>query len=219
MSSVLLVIIISILVVLVVLGYLVVRPHMLHWGATPAEVGLYLAGDELIPDPLLLSTRAISIKVDTDRVWPWLAQMGQGRGGFYSYDWLENLFGLDIHTANRIIPELQALKVGDLIPFWRGAGVRVIKVEPSSLLMLGGTIYSGNDDNRISATADDLGGTWVFALQSTNLGETRMLVRTRVAKFPPIWLSTLLCRFLIEPAHFVMERGMLYGIRKRAEME
>lgn len=171
MSIALIVIIIAVLVVLLILGYHFLRPAMLHWGTKPLEISTPLAGDELISEPLLLSTRAISI-----------------------------------------IPELQALKIGDLVPFWQGAGVKVIKVEPFSLLALGGTIYADT-----ATTASNMGGTWVFALQEMKPGVTRLLIRTRVAKFPPPWLSILLCRLLIEQAHFIMERGMLYGIRKRAE--
>ena len=176
-------IIIAVLVVLLILGFHFLRPAMLHWGATPLEISTPLAGDEFISDPLLLSTRAISINAAPGTVWPWLAQMGQGRAGFYSYDWLENLIGLNIHNADHIIPELQALKIGDLIPFWQGAGVKVIKVEPSSLLALGGTIYADT-----ATTASNMGGTWVFALHEMKPGVTRLLIRTRVAKFPPPWL-------------------------------
>ena len=203
------IIVIAILIVLMVLGFLFLRPTMLHWGATPLEVSTPLAGDELISDPLLLSTRAISIHTAPGNIWPWLAQMGQGRGGFYSYDWLENLIGLNIRNADRIIPDLQALEVGDMIPFWKGAGVKVINVEPPSLLVLGGAIYTD--------TASEMGGTWVFALHEMKPGETRLVIRTRVAKFPPLWISIFLSRLVIEPAHFIMERGMLFGIKKRAE--
>jgi hypothetical protein len=211
------IIITAILGFLATLGHLFIRPRLLCWGATSDEASLPLAGDELIPDPILLTTRAITIKVDSTKVWPWLAQMGQGRGGFYSYDWLENLVGLNIHNANRIVLELQSIKVGDLIPFWRGAGVKVINVEPPCVLVLGGTLYSDNDANQRAATDNHMGGTWVFALQEINPNVTRLLVRTKVAKFPPLWLSYFLVRILIEPAHFIMERGMLIGIRKRAE--
>lgn len=199
-----------VLAVLLILGHRLLRPAMLRWGATPPEISAPLPGDELISDPLLLCTRAISIKTSPEHIWPWLAQMGQGRGGFYSYDWLENLMGLDIHNADQIIPHMQALKAGDSIPFWRGAGVKVIRVEPPCLLVSGGSIYAD--------PAGKMGGTWTFFLQEAEPGVTRLLVRTRVAKFPPPWLSTMLCRLLIEPAHFIMERGMLRGIRKRAEM-
>jgi hypothetical protein len=197
------------LIVLLLIGCRKLRPAMLHWGAAPLEISASLDGDELIPDPLLLTTRALSISAPPERIWPWLVQMGQGRGGFYSYDWLDNLFGLNIQNADQILPELQALKVGDLIPFWKGAGVKVIKIEPPSLLVLGGAIYSDN--------GSDMGGTWVFALQPMDSGDTRLVIRTRVAKFPPRWVGILLCRLIIEPAHFIMERGMLFGIKKRAE--
>jgi hypothetical protein len=200
---------IILIVILLVLGNYFLRPIMLHWGATSDEINTRLAGDELISDPLLLSTRAFSINTTPENIWPWIVQMGQGRGGFYSYDWLENLFGLNIRNANYIIPDLQDLKVGDLIPFWRDAGVRVLNIKPLSILVLGGTIYAD--------TASNMGGTWVFALQEKGNGITRLVIRTRVAKFPPLWFSIILCRLLIEPAHFIMERGMFYGIKKRAE--
>ena len=201
------------LAVLVVFIYLAVRPRILHWGSTPAEISRPLAGDGLIDDPILVTTRAITIEVGPERVWPWLAQIGQGRGGFYSYEWLENLVGLDIHNADRIIPELQDLKPGDLIPFWRGAGVDAVQVEPGRLLVLAGTL---NQPKGEAAEGGDVGGTWVFALDAPNPDVTRLVVRSQIAKFPPVWLSALFMRFL-EPMHFIMERKMLLGIRDRAE--
>ncbi len=211
------IVLIAILAFLLAFAALFIRPRMLSWGAKPAEIRVTLAGDELIRNPLLLATRAISIHTERTRVWPWLAQMGQGRGGFYSYEWLENLVRLDIHNTDRIVPEWQTLKVGDTIPFWRGAGVKVLKVEPPSLLLLGGSIYSGNMVSQTPTSTGNMGGTWAFALHESSPGETRLVVRTRVARFSPAWLSILICRLLIEPAHFIMERGMLYGVRKRSE--
>lgn len=204
---------IAILAILAVAGYVAVRPRMLHWGATQAEAGHAMDGDELISDPILVTTRAISVNVGPERVWPWLAQMGQGRGGFYSYEWLENLMGLDIHNADRIIPELQDLEPGDLIPFWRGAGVNAAVVHPQRLLLLAGTL---NPPRGQEAGSSDVGGTWVFALDEPKRGSTRMVVRSRVAKFQPAWLSAVFMRVL-EPVHFVMERKMLRGIKDRAE--
>jgi hypothetical protein len=206
-------ILITILAVLAVIYYLAIRPRILHWGATPTEVRSPIAGDELIADPILITTRAITIEVGPESVWPWLAQMGQGRGGFYSYDWLENLVGLDIENSDRIIPELQELKPGDLIPFWRGAGVNVVQVEPGRVLVLAGTLNPPKGD---TAGGGDVGGTWVFALDAPKAKVTRMVVRSRVAKFQPEWLSALFMR-LLEPMHFIMERKMLLGIRERAE--
>ncbi len=198
-------------------GFLFVRPRTLRWGATAAEADQALVGDDLIPDPILVTTRALTIHATPEQVWPWLAQMGQGRGGFYSYEWLENLFGLDIHNSDRIMPEFQDLKLGDLIPFWRGAGVSVVKVEPNRYLLLAGTLNPAKGTDGSAGAGGQVGGSWAFVLRKGNREATRLVVRSRVAKFEPTWLSTLFIRLLLEPAHFVMERGMLHGIRVRSQ--
>ena len=92
----------------------VLRGSHNRWGATPAEVSATMPGDELVPKPKITSTRAITINAPPHEVWPWLAQIGQSRGGFYSYDALENLARCDIHSADRIIPQLQQLHPGGL---------------------------------------------------------------------------------------------------------
>ena len=109
--------------------FLFLRLRMMRLGSTGEEVNRPLPGDEFIIKPILRTTRAIAINAPPERIWPWLAQMGQGRGGFYSYEWLENLVRLDIHNSDRYIPELQDIKPGDLIPFWRCAGVNVVDLE------------------------------------------------------------------------------------------
>lgn len=81
------------------------RPRQLLWGATDEEADAALAGDDLITAPDLTATRAITIHAPADLIWLWIAQLGQGRGGFYSYDWLENLLGLDMHSADRVVSE------------------------------------------------------------------------------------------------------------------
>jgi hypothetical protein len=204
---------VALLVGLVAVGYLIIRPRILNWGATPAEVGRSIVGDELIANPIMVTTRAVTIEVGSESVWPWLAQMGQGRGGFYSYEWLENLVGLDIRNSDRIIPELQDLKPGDLIPFWRGAGVNAVHVELRRVLVLAGTL---NQPKGETTGGNGVGGTWVFALDEPKAKMTRLVVRSRVAKFNPVWLSVLFMRVL-EPMHFIMERKMLLGIKDRAE--
>lgn len=190
----------------------ILRPRWLRWGATGDEVRCPLPGDDLVADPLLKTTRSIAIRATPAEIWPWLAQMGQGRGGFYSYDWLENLFGLNIHNAERILPEYQDLRVGDLIPFWQGAEVRVIDLQPERYLVTAGTLYA-----REGQPSDDYGGSWIFVLQPSGPRETRLIVRSFVARFEPAWLSELFAKLLLEPAHFIMERGMLLGIKRRAE--
>lgn len=208
-------ILIALLVMLAVAGYYIVRPRILHWGATSLEAICVMDGDELISNAIYVTTRAISINVGPEKVWPWLAQIGQRRGGFYSYDWLENLVGLDIHSSDKIIPELQNIKPGDLIPFWHGAGVNVVVAEPPHLLVLAGTI-NGSKGN--AAGAETVGGTWVFALEESKTQVTRMVVRSRVANFPPIWLS-IAFMFMLEPVHFFMEHKMLRRIKEQAERE
>jgi hypothetical protein len=212
-----LVIAILIVVALVLAGFLFLRPRMLRWGSTEEEVDQPLPGDELILKPILRTTRSVVINAPPERIWPWLAQMGQSRGGFYSYEWLENLVGLDIHNSNRIIPELQDLKPGDLIPFWRGAGVNVVDLEPNRLLLLAGTLNPGRGTYPEINKGGEAGGTWVFTMSEAKSGMTRLVVRARVAEFPPVWLSKALTCVLLEPIHFIMERRMLVGIKERAE--
>ena len=92
---------------------LLARPRQLRWGTMDQEFDERLPGDDLIPTPNLVATRAITVRASAEHVWPWIAQLGQGRGGFYSYDFLENLVGCDIHSADRIVPEWQDAGVGD----------------------------------------------------------------------------------------------------------
>lgn len=192
--------------------FLFLRPRHLCWGATKQEASCRLPGDELIPgqDLLLQTTRSITIRASALEIWPWLIQIGQGRGGFYSYDWLENLAGMNIHNTECILPEYQSLRVGNTVPFWKGVGVQVQAIEPGCFLVLAGGL---------SPDSPQIGGSWVFVLEPLGQRLTRLVVRARVATFPPPWLSRLFSALLLEPAHFVMERKMLLGIRERAEMK
>lgn len=177
------------------------RPRQLRWGATGEEAESPMPGDELISEPSLISTRAISIEGPPESVWPWVAQLGQGRGGFYSYDWIENLIGLDIHSAERVLSEHQRPAPGDRIALAPdGSGLDVERVEDGRLLIL----------------REPSGGwSWTFMLVPEN-GGTRLLVRNRwtTADRP---LSFRLYMTVIDPAAFVMEQKMLRGIRERAE--
>ena len=105
------------------------RSRLLRWGATDEEVAAAQPGDDLIGDANVTATRAITIRRSPDVVWPWIAQLGQGRGGFYSYDFLENLVGCDIHSADRIVPEWQSINVGGEVNLYPGVGLLVAHVE------------------------------------------------------------------------------------------
>ena len=183
------------------------RPRQLRWGASAQECEASLAGDDLIPSPDLTATRAITIRASAGRVWPWIAQLGQGRGGFYSYDFLENLAGCDIHSADRIVPEWQDIKIGDEIKLAPAAGLEVTALEPGRSLVLRGGVPMGN-------TAPPYDFTWAWVLRDEPGGTARLLVRERYAYTRP-W-----ARFLVEPVEavsFVMSQKMLRGIRDRAE--
>jgi hypothetical protein len=191
----------------VVVYALLVRPRCLRWGATRQESGALLPGDDLIADPDLTATRAITVRAPASGVWPWIAQLGQRRGGFYSYDFLENLAGCDVHSADRIVPEWQDIVVGDQVRLAPQATLAVAYLERGRSLVLRGGIPLGN-------TAPPYDFTWAFVLEDAPKGTTRLLVRERYAYTRP-W-----ARLLVEPVEavsFVMSQKMLRGIRDRAE--
>ncbi|MCC6454829.1 MAG: hypothetical protein IT328_07805 [Caldilineaceae bacterium] len=173
------------------------RPWHMQWGATDAEVSMPLPGDPYIPEKAVVSTRAITIQAPRAVVWAWLVQLGQGRGGFYSYEWLENLFAADMHNADSIVPELQQIKVGDHVSFQRNGPFAVVAlVDPERALVLEGG--------------------WTCVLEPVNDSTTRLIVR--YASFEVNgFLSELFYYPIFEPAHFVMENGMMLGIKARAE--
>ena len=183
------------------------RALYLEWGATDRECGEPLPGDDLIASVDLAATRAITIRTSSDRVWPWLAQLGQGRGGFYSYDFLENLVGCDVHSADHIEPEWQDVGVGDAVRLAPEVGLVVALLERGRSLVLRGGIPIG----KIAPPYDF---TWAFALRDQPDETTRLLVRERYAYTRP-W-----ARLVVEPVEavsFVMSQKMLRGIKDRAE--
>ena len=187
-----------------------------RWGATPAETVGAMPGDQLVPFPKLTSTRAVTIDAPLKEVWAWLVQIGQGRGGFYSIDRLENLLRCDIHSADRIMPELQRLRAGELILLAPGKApcYRVAVVEPPHVLVLAGADPATRTVQPIPASPDELASTWQWMLRPTGGGRgTRLLARQRYS-YPRgqsiLWHA-------VEPVDFVMERRMLGGIKTRAQ--
>jgi hypothetical protein len=184
------------------IGYVrAVRPWHLRWGATAEEATRRLPGDELVADPELDTTRATTIDAPIDEVWPWLAQTGQTRGGFYSYTWPENLVGCRMHNADRIVPEWQGTDAGDKVWLHPRVALPVREVVPGRAIVLGDT--------------------WTFVLEPIGEQTTRFLVRGRGhfrqpdLKLPA--LNFVYWRLIFEPAHFIMERKMMLGIKERAE--
>ncbi|OBF25129.1 hypothetical protein [Mycobacterium sp. ACS4331] len=182
-----------------------VRPWIYTWGATPDEVVGALPGDEMVDSPVPRTTRAVWIPASPHSVWPWLAQIGEDRGGFYSYSWLERAVGADIHNAEHIHLEWQRLHVGDTIWLARRYGEAacqlVAEVVPGSHLVL----VSRPDFTRLMQ-GHKARGTWSFTLVPAK-GGVRLLARG---------CGGLAGHFWFDIPHFVMERRMLLGIRSRA---
>ena len=204
-------------VLAVTLAAPVLRVRYNRWGATDDEVEASMPGDELVTTPRLGYTRAITIAAPPDRVWPWLVQVGQGRGGLYSFDGLENLVGCDIHSASRVMADCQQLAVGDLIRLGP-AGYpcfRVDQVAPGASLVLVG---ADPRPPHLAAPADSSAGiaTWQWQLRPTADGRgTRLLSRQRLSYPPTPGMGVMW--HLVEPVGFVMERQMLLGIKQRVE--
>lgn len=183
-----------------------VRRRMLRWGATDDELRLVLPGDELLAKANLLSTRAITIAATPAEVWPWIVQLGQGRGGFYSYDRLENLVGARIHNAEMIVPEWQHLSVGDEVKLAPEVALQVARVDAERTVVLRGGVPLG----KMPAPYDF---TWAFVISEVDDGRTRLVVRERYAYLR--WWTGL----MVEPTEvvsFLMTQRMLRGIRDRA---
>ena len=178
------------------------RRWCLTWGARDDEVARKLAGDELLQDAGLVTTRAVTIDAPPEAIWPWLVQMGSGRGGAYTYDWIENLLGLNMHSAGEILPQYQHLQVGDELPMGSGRpGMTVEVLDPPRTLAV-----------RIA----DQNWTWIFALVPEG-GSTRLISRNRIATSALSPASRLFYTVFMEPGSLVMERKMLLGIKQRAE--
>lgn len=183
------------------------RTSYLRWGATYEEVNMALPGDELVPHADLTATRAVTVRASAGGVWPWIAQLGQGRGGFYSYDFLENLVGCDIHSADRIVREWQFIDEGDKVSLHPEVGLSVALVKPGRSLVLRGGIPLG----RMPAPYEF---TWAFVLRDEPGGGSRLVVRERYG-YSRRWAP-----LLVEPVEvisFVMSQRMLRGIKERAE--
>lgn len=182
---------------LIVASYiLILRPWHLRWGATDAEVSMSLPGDAWIQPGAAVSTRAITIHAPAPKVWQWIVQLGVGRGGWYSHDWLENLFATGMVNADAIKPELQNAELGDawlftkLFPF----AARVTLIEPERVLVFDG---------------------WTLYLKPLDANTTRLIVRYPMD--PDEFINAPLSYSIFEPAHFLMESGMMLGIKQRAE--
>jgi len=188
-----------------------IRPWHLRWGATDEELTEALPGDEVKPDAGVQVTHAVTIDAPAASVWKWLVQIGQGRGGFYSYDWIENLFGLQIHNTEEIMPDWQQLQVGDFV---RSAHMNWLGGKYKNKT---GWFVVRMDENRALVLRDEIErGSWAFILKPVDETKTRLVIRARGNKPESLPMKIFSYGFF-EPAHFIMERKMLLTLKKRAE--
>jgi hypothetical protein len=209
---------IALAAVLLVVAWPVLRPLTRRWGVRSEELDRSWPGDELILEPTAVTMRAVFIAAPPSLVWPWIAQMGQGRGGLYSYDWAENLLGLDIHSIGEVRQDLQDLRAGDVVRMvpdgWRGTDTTkvpantVVEIAPGHHVVLRQIIPATGEP---PAAYD---GTWSFIIEPDGVSGSRLIARgrnrARTHGGAVQWL-------LQEPIHFLMERKMLRGIKRRAE--
>lgn len=190
-----------------VLLYPLLRGWRRGWGATEQERAMRLPGDELVAEPEWTYDHAVSIDVPRSAVWPWLVQLGQRRGGFYSYQGLENLVGCQIRNVTEIRPELQSLSVGDTIILHgrSGFGPEVVRLDPEHALVLGGP------PNERGSQA-----TWGFYLLDGPQGTTRLLERGRYVAGKGLAEKLGFGPYLMDPIGFVMSKKMLQSIKQLA---
>jgi len=195
-------------VVALLVYVLAIRPWYLRWGATDAEVERAMPGDDIIKNSMHVRNRAVTnavtIKARPTHIWPWLVQMGNGRGGMYTYDWIDRLMGvLDQDSTWEVLPQHQHLEVGEVIPLGGGPGWPVQAIEPNRSLVLD-----------IPAPGTQI--IWSYGLYELDESHTRLVLRITYSTSLNRLLMTLLLH-IVDPGSFLMTRKHLLGIKQRAE--
>jgi hypothetical protein len=189
------------------------RARRNRWGLGEADAARTLPGDELVPTPRWSWTHAIEVDAPPERVWPWVAQVGADRGGFYSYQWLENLVGCEVENADEIHPEWELHEGDDLLLHPKQPPLKVVEVVPGRHL-----VAHGPPDEAARAAGEPwVAATWLFLVEPLGEGRSRVISRYRCATSDHRATRTLFGPALIEPIGFSMDRRMLLGIKERAE--
>ncbi|EXF25928.1 hypothetical protein BG28_09345 [Nesterenkonia sp. AN1] len=222
-----------------ILGHLVTGPLLrrrrMGWGAVCSEVEADWPGNELIPDPAWTATHAATVAASPEQIWPWLAQLGQGRGGFYSFERLENLLGCQIRNVDRVLPEHQDVVAAGEVRLAPQMAMRVARAEIAADLVLvadfraadaettdavgPGSAHAGSEDpgSRTGGSVAAVAGVWSLHLRPRPEGGTRLIERLRYAKARSFPEQIFGSRHLIEPISFVMSKEMLCNIKELAE--
>jgi hypothetical protein len=177
--------------------WIFIRAQNNNWGATFAEINMEFPTKENISSNRIVSTRAITIHAPKEKIWPWIAQTGQNCGGFNSYYWLENLFAAKMINAQSIRPEWQNPQAGDTVYYGKNEGYAIVSfVKQNEYYSLSG---------------------WTFFLQVIDSTTTRLIVRYPSMEIKQSKFTTVYYYALFEPLHFIMESGMMLGIKQKAE--
>lgn len=198
--------VVLVLIALTVIGVGVTAallPWMDAWGASPDEIAASFPGDELVPSPRYVYNRVVPVNAAPEEIYPWLVQMGAEKGGMYTYSWFEtNILRCELINADRIHEEWQGLKVGDKVKMcpgdWGPPAYEVALLETDRVIVLG---------HQADGTWTDV---WQFILVPQEDGTTRLITRGRTTMTGTMW-------DVIRPGEFIMMRGMLLGIKERAE--
>ena len=198
----------------------ITRSHYRHWGATDEEMRRALPGDERVPNPDVLTTMAITINALASAVWPWMAQLGQERGGMYSYELLENIARCQMRNADHIVPEWE-MKVGDQMRMGpQGYPVnQVVALERGHWLLMAGADFKSGVAEPLPKPGQTTytNYSWVLYLDERPDGTTRLISRTRLAYAPPTYALKLMWEVFTDPIGCTMTRKMLLTLKQRAE--
>jgi hypothetical protein len=221
---------VSAVVAFVATYIVVVRPRLRAWGFDAAEVELPLPGDELVTDPNTIETRGVTIEAPVTKVWPYLVQMGFGRAGWYSYEVLDS----KVKGAETVVPELQSLEEGDVMPISPGGGGFVVKTldfEQALVLYTDAAIARAQAEEAVaeadpespmagmkmsSSSFPEFAASWAFYLKATDDGKTRLIERFR-ARTPGSGPATAVLGEVMGTGIVLMTRKQMLGIKERAE--
>jgi hypothetical protein len=217
-------ILVTVLVVVLVVYMALLRPRSHRWGLTDGEVGRSLPGDDLVPTPKVAYTQAITIEAPPEEVWPWLVQIGYGRAGWYTYDLFYSLTGSGSfydgdRSAERIIPELQDLAIGDTIELAKGMSFEVVTLEQDRLLVLLARVgWETGESFELSETMPDnyINMSWVYLLEDVGENASRLTVRWQ-GDYSPGLGNALALGIPTEAGALIMQPKLLKGIKARSE--
>jgi hypothetical protein len=189
------------------------RPLRNRWGLDRASARAGWPGDQLVPEPRWQWSHAIEVNAPAPEVWPWIAQIGADRAGFYSYQWLENLAGCDIENAETVHPEWAARTGDDLVLHPDAPALQIVEVEAGHWL-----VAHGAPDPRLDPSADRwITASWLFLVRPLADHRCQVVSRYRIATSPHLSLRLQYGPTVMEPIGFAMDRRMLKGIKRRAE--